>query len=139
MKSNKVFQVILWVLVALLSVSFFLFLNVGLQDLYWYFDTNTAYDDDYYEYLLEEENYTHMIYTLAQNNQSEEQPTEKYKEFSAIAEYYKAASLYKAYMAVEDMDSAAMQQTIMERCVAEIEEYETHIDNINRILELETK
>lgn len=137
MKSSKILQVILWVLVALLSVTFFLFLSAGIQELSWYSFTETSYSDDYYEYLLENNDYIQIISTLEEDNRKEDEKTEHYAEYAAIAAYYKAASLYKAYMAVGDMDSAAMQQAIMERCEDEIVEYEGYIDNIHQLLQLD--
>ncbi len=123
-------------MIALLSVSLFFLLNTGLQELFWYSSGRFVYDDDDFKYCLEEGDYPQLIYMLAQNSRTEEQPTEHTEEFSALAEYYQAASLYKAYIAANNENAAAEQKKIMDERASEITEYKEHMANIHNMLGL---
>ncbi len=137
MRSKKALQVILWVLAACLTASFLLFLSVGIQDIYWYSSPNPSYDHSYYEYLLEEDDYIQLIYTTKKQETASDDATPQYDEFSALAEYYKAASLYKAYIATEDFESAIMQLNIMKQNKDKIVEYQAYIERIHQLLQID--
>lgn len=136
MKSNKVLQVILWVLATCLTVSFIMFLSAGIQEMYWFFYSDSYHDDDYCEYLLEEDDYIHLIYSMKKQVEPED-VTPEYTEFYALAEYYKAASLHKAYIVAEDFESAMMQLEIMEKNSEKIVKYEAYIDRIHELLQMD--
>ncbi len=136
MKSIQTGKILLWVAAATLSVFLLISLAVAFQNIYWYAFPDTTYDDTYYEYIIEEGYYVSLINLLEHDHRSEEDMTDQYEEFSAIGDYYKAASLYKAYLAVNDTDSAAIQKQIMERNAEILNEYDEQIDIINELLDL---
>lgn len=136
MKTSKIGQVLLWIMAAVLSVSLFLLGSLAYEEICMYTVSGITYDDDYYEYTIDDGNYVHLLYMLENDQRSEDEKTGLYEEFAAIGGYYKAASLYHAYMAVEDTDSAAIQKGLMERYKENVKEYEEHIDLINALFDL---
>lgn len=136
MKSSRIGQVVLWIVVAVLSVSLFLLVSLAYQEICMYTVSGITYDDDDYEYAIDDGNYIRLLYMLENDQRSEEEKAELYEEFAAIGAYYKAASLYHAYVTVQDTDSAAVQKALMERYQEDVVQYEGHIDRINSLFGL---
>lgn len=136
MRSSKIGQVLLWIMVAVLSVSLFLLVSLAYQEICMYTVSTITYNDEYYEYTIDDGNYMHLLFMLENDQRSEEEKSGLSEEFAAIGAYYKAASLYHAYMTVEDADSAAVQKALMERYQEDVVEYGEHIDRINSLFGL---
>jgi hypothetical protein len=60
--------------------------------------------------------------------------TEVEQEIRAIGWYYEAATLHKAYLAIDESESAALQKARMDRFREEAGSYRSETGNIDKLL-----
>ncbi|NCB93642.1 MAG: hypothetical protein EOM40_13960 [Clostridia bacterium] len=122
-----IFTVILTLLLIILVVSA---VN-EIKDFGYYSDYYT--EENYISYTHHEDYYELLGMTIRDCRFGKKYSDEE-KECRAVAYYYQAASLYKAYMQSDDKKNAGIQVQRMEQYATQTGEYTDHVAKINEIL-----
>ncbi|MBR3278391.1 MAG: hypothetical protein IKG01_05690, partial [Lachnospiraceae bacterium] len=80
------------------------------------------------------ENYYRILDEATNDSRLGKKHTEVEQEIRALGFYYEAATLYKAYLAIDDSESAAQQKTRMERYREKAGSYSSETGNIDELL-----
>lgn len=96
-----------------------------------------AVKEDSFLYCLQSGNYGEMVDRMKQNQGEGVELTQTYEECYAVAEYFEAASLYKAYMLDGNMEKASQQKERMEDAATRMGEFSYAIGDMNKRLGLE--
>ncbi len=99
------------------------------DDRYYY-----AADEDDYIRMVTYENYYRLFNETMNDSRIEREYTEVEQEIRAIGWYYEAATLYKAYLAVDESESAALQKARMDRFREEAGTYRSETGKIDELL-----
>lgn len=89
-----------------------------------------------YVNLVNYEEYFRIYSEVADDSATTRKLTTTENEIRALGYYYEAAALYKAYLAVEDEDSAAKQMARMERYRAQAGSYAGETEKIDERLKI---
>lgn len=96
-----------------------------------------AYDEEDFLSCIRIEDYSSMVEYLYKNEVNDVKTTAGMEECYAVARYYEAASMYKAYKAVGRNTEAEEKKRIMEGQITEMGELSYVIEDILTYLELE--
>ena len=99
------------------------------DDRYYY-----AADEDDYIRMVTYENYYRLFNETVNDSRIDREYTEVEQETRALGWYYEAATLYKAYLAVDESESAALQKARMDRFREEAGSYRSETGNIDELL-----
>lgn len=91
-------------------------------------------DEDDYIRMTTYENYYRILDEATNDSRLGKKHTEVEQEIRALGFYYEAATLYKAYLAVDDSESAAQQKARMDRFKEEAGSYMSETGNIDKLL-----
>ena len=91
-------------------------------------------DEDDYIRMTTYENYYRILDEATDDSRLGKKHTEVEQEIRALGFYYEAATLYKAYLAVDDSESAAQQKARMDRFKEEAGSYMSETGNIDKLL-----
>ena len=91
-------------------------------------------DEDDYIRMTTYENYYRIFDEAKNDNRLGKKHTEVEQEIRALGFYYEAATLYKAYLAIDDSESAAQQKARMDRYREEAGSYRSDTGNIDKLL-----
>ena len=91
-------------------------------------------DEDDYIRMTTYENYYRIFDEAKNDNRLGKKHTEVEREIRALGFYYEAATLYKAYLAIDDSESAAQQKARMDRYREEAGSYRSDTGNIDKLL-----
>ena len=94
-------------------------------------------DEDDYIRMTTYENYYRILDEATDDSRLGKKHTEVEQEIRALGFYYEAATLYKAYLAIDDSKSAAQQKARMERYREEAGSYRSDTGNIDKLLGIE--
>lgn len=92
---NKIVNWILNILIILLSFLFIITAGVMIEELHTV--NSYTYSENSFYYNIEGERFFNMVGGYHQNTQAGFEGNKNMKEYYGVAEYYEAASLYKAY------------------------------------------
>lgn len=129
---NLIANIVIGILCLVLLVTSFIF----VKELSYYGDSYTI-EEDSFLYTLQDQDYIQLVEYWKRNEAAGVKVTEDLGECYAVAEYYEAASLYKAHMQVENKEQAALQKEKMEDAASRMGELSYAVETINAILELE--
>lgn len=96
-----------------------------------------AYDEEDFLSCIRIEDYSSMVEYLYKNEVNDVKATAGMEECYAVARYYEAASMYKAYKAVGRNTEAEEKKQIMEGQITEMGELSYVIEDILTYLELD--
>ena len=99
------------------------------DDRYYY-----AADEDDYIRMVTYENYYRLFKETMNDCRADRKYTEVEQEIRAIGWYYEAATLYKAYLAIDESESAALQKARMDIFREEAGSYRSETGNIDKLL-----
>ena len=91
-------------------------------------------DEDDYIRMTTYENYYRILDEATNDSRLGKKHTEVEQEIRALGFYYEAATLYKAYLAIDDNESAAQQKARMDRFKEEAGSYRSETGNIDKLL-----
>ena len=91
-------------------------------------------DEDDYIRMTTYENYYRILDEATNDSRLGKKHTEVEQEIRALGFYYEAATLYKAYLAIDDSESAAQQKARMDRFKEEAGSYMSETGNIDKLL-----
>ena len=91
-------------------------------------------DEDDYLRMTTYENYYRILDEATDDSRLGKKHTEVEQEIRALGFYYEAATLYKAYLAIDDNESAAQQKARMDRFKEEAGSYMSETGNIDKLL-----
>ena len=91
-------------------------------------------DEDDYIRMTTYENYYRILDEATNDSRLGKKHTEVEQEIRALGFYYEAATLYKAYLAIDDSESAAQQKVRMDRYREEAGSYRSDTGNIDKLL-----
>jgi hypothetical protein len=91
-------------------------------------------DEDDYIRMTTYENYYRIFDAATDDSRIGKEFTQTEQEIRAIGYYYEAATLYKAYLAIDDSESAEQQKTRMERYREKAGSYSSETGNIDELL-----
>ena len=91
-------------------------------------------DEDDYIRMTTYENYYRILDAATNDNRIGKEFTQTEQEIRALGFYYEAATLYKAYIAIDDSESAAQQKARMDRYREEAGSYRSDTGNIDKLL-----
>ena len=91
-------------------------------------------DEDDYIKMTTYENYYRILDEATDDSRLGKKHTEVEQEIRALGFYYEAATLYKAYLAIDDSESAAQQKARMDRFKEEAGSYMSETGNIDKLL-----
>ena len=91
-------------------------------------------DEDDYIRMTTYENYYRILDEATDDSRLGKKHTEVEQEIRAIGWYYEAATLYKAYLAIDESESAALQKARMDRFREEAGSYRSETGNIDKLL-----
>ena len=91
-------------------------------------------DEDDYIRMTTYENYYRILDEATDDSRLGKKHTEVEQEIRALGFYYEAATLYKAYLAIDDSESAAQQKARMDRFKEEAGSYMSETGNIDKLL-----
>ena len=91
-------------------------------------------DEDDYIRMTTYENYYRILDEATNDSRLGKKHTEVEQEIRAIGYYYESATLYKAYLAIDDSESAEQQKTRMERYREKAGSYSSETGNIDELL-----
>ena len=91
-------------------------------------------DEDDYIRMTTYENYYRILDEATNDSRLGKKHTEVEQEIRALGFYYEAATLYKAYLAIDDSESAEQQKTRMERYREKAGSYSSETGNIDELL-----
>ncbi len=91
-------------------------------------------DEDDYIRMTTYENYYRILDEATDDSRLGKKHTEVEQEIRALGFYYEAATLYKAYLAIDDSNSAAQQKARMDRFKEEAGSYMSETGNIDKLL-----
>ena len=91
-------------------------------------------DEDDYIRMTTYENYYRILDEATNDSRLGKKHTEFEQEIRALGFYYEAATLYKAYLAIDDSESAAQQKARMDRFKEEAGSYRSETGNIDKLL-----
>lgn len=137
MRKVSVGKIVIGVFTVILTLSLILFVAGGISEI----------RDAYYEpsYLDEESNlsalngqdYVYLLEITARDSRLGKEYNDTVKACRAVAKYYEAASLYEAYRTVGDTQAADKQAERMEWFAGQTGEFESHVEKIDELFELE--
>lgn len=93
-----------------------------------------VYEADTFQYRLEDEDYQSMVEMYYSNQATGKANSKKYAEYYAVARYYEAAAMYKAYSEDGDSERAGKAYAAMEEAAAELGDFSFQADRIKSIL-----
>ena len=91
-------------------------------------------DEDDYIRMTTYENYYRILDEATNDSRLGKKHTEVEQEIRALGFYYEAATLYKAYLAIDDSESAAQQKARMDRFKEQAGSYMSETGNIDKLL-----
>ena len=91
-------------------------------------------DEDDYIRMTTYENYYRILDEATDDSRLGKKHTEVEQEIRALGFCYEAATLYKAYLAIDDSESAEQQKTRMERYREKAGSYSSETGNIDELL-----
>lgn len=91
-------------------------------------------DEDDYIRMTTYENYYRILDEATDDSRLGKKHTEVEQEIRALGFYYEAATLYKAYLAIDDSESAAQQKARMDRFKEQAGSYMSETGNIDKLL-----
>ena len=93
-------------------------------------------DEDDYIRMTTYENYYRILDEATNDSRLGKKHTEVEQEIRALGFYYEAATLYKAYLAIDDSECAAQQKSRMDRFKEEAGSYRSETGNIDKLLDI---
>lgn len=129
---NMITNVIIGILCLVLLVASFAF----VKELSYYGNSYTI-EEDSFLYALKDEDYVRLVEYWKRNEAAGVRVTENLGECYAVAEYYEAASLYKAYKQMGNKAQTALYKGKMEDAVSRMGALSYTGKNINKRLGLE--
>lgn len=94
-------------------------------------------NEEDYLYSLKNQNYVSLLDMTARDSLLGKKHNDTIKACQAVARYYEAVSLYEAYRTVGDEQAAQTQMERMEQFAGQTGEFESHVEKINELFELE--
>lgn len=131
MKTIKehIFNIIIVILCIVLVITTFVTMNDFINRMNVYY-----YDEKDFLYCIQREDYYEMVEYMYRNEANDERVTKGMEECYAVARYYEAASMYKAYKAVGKNAEAKEQEAIMEEQIAMMGELSYVAEDIEKQL-----
>lgn len=136
MKKLDIKYKIAYVFIALLCGFLVLFISILITSL---FEDGRYYISDEKDLLrdLRYDNYVSLLEDVKANEVRGIKITGDMSKCYAIAYYYEAASMYKAYLEVGEVQKAAKEKQIMEEKIPQMGEYSSLIEDIHNRLNLD--
>lgn len=136
-KNNKV-KVVNWVLNILIVIATFFFLmTAGVMIEEFRFVTTPIHSENSFYNAMQAENYSTMIGNQYRNTLEGHEGNKTMQEYYGVAQYYEAASLYRAYTVVGNEEQAADFLKKMEAAEKEMGGLSIVKDSIHKQLGLE--
>jgi hypothetical protein len=127
---GTILYVVLLVILSLVLVIQISYIASELRDNRYDYST----DEDDYIRMTTYENYYRILDEATNDSRLGKKRTEVEQEIRALGFYYEAATLYKAYLAIDDSESAEQQKTRMERYREKAGSYSAETGNIDELL-----
>lgn len=137
MKKSSFAKIIIGIFTVLLTISLIFFIVFGIQRIKNTSVNTSYYTEEAYVSDLEREDYMALLSMTNRDSKLDDSDSETIKECKAVAKYFEAATLYKAYLATGDTASARIQIQRMEQAAAQTGQFQEHVENINTLLELD--
>lgn len=128
---DHIFNIMIGILCVVLVITTFVTVGNFLDNMRIY-----TYDEEDFLYCIQSENYYEMVGYMHNNEVNEVKVTKGMEECYAVARYYEAASMYKAYQAVGRNSEAKEQKDIMQEQMDAMGELSYAVEDIDKQLEL---
>ena len=138
MKNITVGKVLITIATVILTLSLVFFIATGVSEMRDVDYTSRYLTEEYYVTTLQQENYVELLSMTARDSKLGETHSETIKSCKAVAHYFEAASLYKAYVTVNNTKAAGVQIQRMEQYATQTGEFEAYVDKVNNYLELDS-
>lgn len=130
-------KIVITAITIFLCATFILFMAGGIAEIHESMTGYNNYDEEDLLYALSREDYASLLYQIQWDTREDSRKSDDYLECEAICNYYKAASLYRAYTEYGDKENARKQLELMQEYESQITTYHSHVNKINAIFEAE--
>lgn len=138
MKKTLFVKIIIGIFTVLLTLSLILFITGGIERIQNVSPDFSYYAEESYLHCVETQDYMYLLSMTDRDSVIEKSYSKTIMECKAVAKYFEAATLYKAYLTTTDTHSARIQVQRMEQYAAQTGQFQEHVEKINALLELDS-
>lgn len=139
MKRFSLSRLFLGIVTVVLTLSFLLMIGTGISEIRDSLSNSSSYlTEENYISTLQEENYMDLYDMTCRDCILGKKANSTIKACQAVARYYQAATLYKAYVLNNDTLPISRQIQQMEQYAAQTGDYSDYVEKINQLLELDS-
>lgn len=138
MKKRSPAKIIIGIFTVILSLSFIILVVTGINEIQDYNYEPSYYNEENYVSALQNEDYMELLEMTCRDSRLQKEHNDIILSCKAVAHYYEAAALYKAYLTVGNKKAAGIQVQRMEQYASQTGDYQEYVEKINTLLELHT-
>ena len=132
-------KLICGIIIILLTLSCLLMITTGISEIRDSATVSSYYlDEEDYISTLQQEDYMNLYDMTCRDCIPDKKRSSNIKACQAVARYYQAATLYKAYVLAGESLSITRQVQQMEQYAAQTGDYSDYVEKINQLLELDS-
>lgn len=138
MRKVSVGKIVIGIFTVILTLSLILFVGIGISGIRDAYYEPSYLNEENYLSALSSQDYVYLLEIAAKDSRLGKKYTDTVKACRAVGKYYEAASLYEAYRTIGDEQAATRQMERMEMFAGQTGEFESHVEKINELFELES-
>ena len=139
MKRFSLGKLICGIITIILTLSCLLMIAIGISEIRDSVSVPSYYlDEEDYISTLQQEDYMNLYDMTCRDCIPDKKLSSNIKACQAVARYYQAATLYKAYVLTGDNLAITRQVQQMEQYAAQTGNYSDYVEKINQLLELDS-
>ncbi len=127
-------KLIVSIFTVILTITLILFIFVGLSNIRDIISEPDYYTEDTYYYALQSRDYSYLLGITQRDARLDKEYSEDVLASRAVAGYFEAATLYKAYMEAENTEKAEVQKERMDYYEGQMGEFQIHKSYIDELL-----
>lgn len=138
MKHASVGKIIIGIFTVILTISLIVFVASGIGQIR---DANYEpryLDEEDYVSTLQREDYVNLLEMTSHDTVLGKKHSNTVISCQAVAHYYEAASLYRAFLAIGNTKNASVQVQRMEQFASQTGEFGEYVEKINELLEIDS-
>lgn len=133
-KKMSLGRLIVTIFTVMLTFTLILILFVGVGTVRDVISAPDYYSEDTYLYALQSRDYSYLLGITRRDAHLDKEYSHDVLESRAVAGYFEAATLYKAYMEAENMEQAENQKKKMDNYVEQMGQFQMHKSYIDEML-----